>query len=159
MNAWSYENGKERVDEESSKRAEDLRAMVNNITFSDVTFNCKDGVKIYASRMFLAARSPLLRALLLNGMVESKVDIIPLPTIASSIFIEVLRFLYAGGASFHVNMRSTFLSHSWIHIVDLIVALRFFLLERLEVLVVRRLWHDVPPGNISYSVDMLNDNA
>ena len=49
---------------------DDMRALVNNQDFSDITFII-DGQPVYASRVHLAARSEHFRAMLYGGMRES----------------------------------------------------------------------------------------
>ncbi|CAM6126060.1 unnamed protein product [Calypogeia fissa] len=67
----------------------DLRKMLNNPEFSDVTFLCKDKVTVHACSMLLAARSPRFKSILLR---KKKAEY---PTeFSSSTIISIFGFLY-----------------------------------------------------------------
>merc|ERR1719498_1072816 len=68
-----YELRFEPVSIPPSNLVNDLRKLINNPTFSDVTF-VVDGQPVYATRAHLAARSEHFRALFYGGMRESGTD-------------------------------------------------------------------------------------
>lgn len=105
----------------------DLRNMYNNPEFSDVTFLCQDGGRVHASRLFLAARSSVLKSMLTNGMAESRMSEIELKEMSSSVLSSVLEFLYTG------SIDGALLT--WRRAFEVIMAARYFLLESLEATV------------------------
>ncbi|KAL2621569.1 hypothetical protein R1flu_001774 [Riccia fluitans] len=120
----------------------------------------RDGVKVHASRVILAARCEVFKTMLQNGMSESKSDVITLPTVASSTLIEVLNFLYYGECFRKAaDVGNSFLEYDWKLVLNVLFASRFFLLERLEKMVVRRLSSDLPLENVLHSEDTLNKIA
>ncbi|RIA95690.1 concanavalin A-like lectin/glucanase domain-containing protein [Glomus cerebriforme] len=76
--------------------SQDLKLLVNNQRYSDIEILCEDGVKLYANRALLAARSEIFDGLLYNGMRESFDNKISFPEISSSVMEIVLEFLYTG---------------------------------------------------------------
>ncbi|KAL2632036.1 hypothetical protein R1flu_016722 [Riccia fluitans] len=161
MRGWSRPNPGGLINELTTEElGEDPRAMVNNPQFSDIVFLCRDGVQVHALRMFLAARSVVFKEMLLREKAESKNNIIALPTITSSTFIEVLNFLYAGNSQRGDNTHTkASLTYDWKHMMDVLVASQYLLLEGLEKLIVRKLWFDLPPNNVVPQEDMLNKIA
>ncbi|KAL2620300.1 hypothetical protein R1flu_000505 [Riccia fluitans] len=136
----------------SSSLVDDLRGMVNNPDFSDVSFVCSDGVQVYASRMFLGARSAVFRQMVSCGMSEMRSNVVPLPSVGSSVLIHVLRFLYAGEIEFYHTGIDTPSHHSsglnssvppghdWKLMIEVLIAARFFLLDSLVKVTLRRMW-------------------
>lgn len=100
----------------------DLSSMFNNAEFSDVAFLCQDGGRVPACRLFLAARSSVLKSMLTNGMAESRMSEISLPEVSSHVLSSVLEFLYTGAIA----------SLSWRRALEVIMAARYLLLETLE---------------------------
>ncbi|KAL3689436.1 hypothetical protein R1sor_015745 [Riccia sorocarpa] len=138
----------------------DYRKMVNREELSDITFVCEDGVRVHACRLMLAARSSFFRGMLLGGMSESRDSNIELPKISSSVLILLLKFLYAGKLipeDLHPSTsrplpavdsygweRGEYLQLDWSFLVKVIVAARFFMLDRkLEKLIVDKLQSDM----------------
>ncbi|KAL3688595.1 hypothetical protein R1sor_014904 [Riccia sorocarpa] len=169
--------------DESFHLVDDLLSMVNNREYSDMTFLCKDGCEVHASRMFLAGRSVMFKKMLLNGMSESTSTVIPLPLVASSTLIQVLRYLYAGRSfssqlSLGQDARSVEREEpnfegdrerNGLHVtymlelnemVNVVAAARFFLLDRLEDDMLKRLAVFLSERNHdAYTEDMLNSVA
>ncbi|KAL3689433.1 hypothetical protein R1sor_015742 [Riccia sorocarpa] len=137
----------------------DYRKMVNREELSDITFVCENGVRVHACRMMLAARSSFFRGMLLGGMSGSGNSDVELPKVSSSVLILVLKFLYAGklvpedlhpSTSKRVpvfdvyGLERNYLQLDWSFLVKVIVAARFFLLDRkLEKLIVDKLRRDM----------------
>jgi hypothetical protein len=103
-----------------------LRKIVNNPEFSDVTFLCSDGKQVKASRIHLAARSGVLKNLLMNGMAESSANEISLANVSSPVMLSILEILYTGSLL-------DYAPGDWKMGWEVIVASRFFLLPELEV--------------------------
>eukprot|EP00934_Nitzschia_sp_Nitz4_P004906 Nitzschia sp. Nitz4//scaffold150_size53981//18316//20115//NITZ4_006675-RA/size53981-snap-gene-0.67-mRNA-1//-1//CDS//3329537065//4896//frame0 len=70
----------------------EFRAMVDDETFSDITF-IVENTPVYAHKLMLM-RSPYFRALFLGEMKESKLATIPIEQVAHPIFLMVLEYLY-----------------------------------------------------------------
>mmetsp|Transcript_86146 Transcript_86146/g.241096 ORF Transcript_86146/g.241096 Transcript_86146/m.241096 type:complete len:295 (+) Transcript_86146:2-886(+) len=103
---------------------DDLRKLINNPSFSDVTF-LVDNQPVYANRAHLAARSDHFRALFYSGMRESGADEqITLPDISHSVFLLLLEYIYTD----QVGEISSELA------VHLLIAAERFLLDRLKAL-------------------------
>lgn len=88
--AESYEK------KELSILADNLRLVVNDPHNYDVTFVCGDGGRVHASRLLLGTRSSVLRNMLSNGMVETTLSEIALPSITTSAMLAVVEFLSTG---------------------------------------------------------------
>jgi hypothetical protein len=116
--------------ETSPELIANLRDMVNNPEFSDVIFLCSDGKPVRAARMLLAARSNVLKSLLMNGMAESSAKEINLPEVSSPVMLSVLEFLYTG------NLQD-YAPENWKVGLEVIIASQFFLLPELEVVAKR----------------------
>ncbi|RUP50080.1 hypothetical protein BC936DRAFT_140397 [Jimgerdemannia flammicorona] len=101
---------------------QDLKASLNNPDYSDVTFTCKDGEKMYASRLLLAIRSEMLR----NLLRESSSNKVSLPEITSVQFAVVLEYCYTEETP----------SLTFENAVEVFMAAEFFILRRLQEIVV-----------------------
>ncbi|BFI22627.1 hypothetical protein MPTK1_8g14270 [Marchantia polymorpha subsp. ruderalis] len=121
----------------------DQRKMLNNLEFSDVVFLCGDGLKVHACRIVLCARSPVLKSMLMNGMVESRLSEISLPEIDSPVLLSIFEFLYTGTMVEHAPV-------SWRKAFEVISAARFFLLQKLEEIV----WEFLVDGTFDTPIDM-----
>lgn len=78
---------------------DDLRGLINNQTFSDVTF-IVGGRPIYATRAHLAVRSDHFRAMLFGGMRESTVGSeIVIPDVQHEVFLKLLEYVYTDGVT------------------------------------------------------------
>merc|ERR1719329_1321404 len=120
-----YELRFEPVSIPPSNLVENLRKLINNPAFSDVTF-LVEGQAVHANRAHLAARSEHFRALFYGGMREaSGVDEkIALPDIAHPVFLLLLEYVYTD----QVGSISAYLA------VLLLIAAERFLLDRLKAL-------------------------
>ncbi|RGB22955.1 hypothetical protein C1646_748359 [Rhizophagus diaphanus] len=78
---------------------QDLKLLINNPKYSDITILCKNEKKLYSCRAILAARSEVFDRLLYNGMKESYEDQISFPTINSSEMEIILEYIYTGTVS------------------------------------------------------------
>ncbi|RUS34931.1 hypothetical protein BC938DRAFT_477723 [Jimgerdemannia flammicorona] len=101
---------------------QDLKASLNSPDYSDVTFTCKDGEKMYASRLLLAIRSEMLR----NLLRESSSNKVSLPEITSVQFAVVLEYCYTEETP----------SLTFENAVEVFMAAEFFILRRLQEIVV-----------------------
>jgi hypothetical protein len=68
----------------------------NSETLSDFKFICSDGKALPVHRLVLAANSPVMHAMLMTPMSESKSQTCNLDDIDGVTMLEVLRFLYIG---------------------------------------------------------------
>lgn len=114
---------------------QDLRAALNDPKYSDLRFVCKDGREVYASRLILVARCPMLKGMLSNGMAESKMDKIEMPTVTSAAMLAALEFLYTGNIETHQLI--------WLSAFDTIRTARYFLMDRLRDYVMNDLIYSV----------------
>src|SRR5579871_2327138 len=74
----------------------DLRLLINNPKYSDISILCKNEKKLHGCRAILAARSEVFDRLLYNGMKESYENKISFPKISSSGMEIILEFTYTG---------------------------------------------------------------
>merc|ERR1719265_969012 len=120
-----YELRFEPVSIPPSNLVSDLRKLINNPTFSDVTFMV-ESQPVYATRAHLAARSEHFRALFYGGMRESSgtEEQIVLPDIAHPVFLQLLEYIYTD----QIGDVSSDLA------VHLLIAAERFLLDRLKAL-------------------------
>lgn len=104
---------------------DDLRKLINNPQFSDVTFLVENQL-VYATRAHLAARSEHFRALLYGGMRESSSSQEPivLPDLGYSVFLLLLEYVYTDQVG-DIGSRLA---------VPLLIAAERFLLDRLKAL-------------------------
>eukprot|EP00929_Paragymnodinium_shiwhaense_P010216 TRINITY_DN114758_c0_g1_i1.p1 TRINITY_DN114758_c0_g1~~TRINITY_DN114758_c0_g1_i1.p1 ORF type:complete len:515 (-),score=108.81 TRINITY_DN114758_c0_g1_i1:25-1569(-) len=104
----------------------DLRKLINNPVFADVTF-LVEGQPVYATRANLAVRSEHFRALFYGGMCESSGGAdkqIVLQDITHSVFLLLLEYIYTDQVG----------DISWDLAVHLLIAAERFLLDRLKAL-------------------------
>ncbi|CAE7211246.1 ARIA [Symbiodinium necroappetens] len=108
-----------------SNLVDDLRKLINNPAFADVTF-VVENQSVYATRAHLAARSEHFRALFYGGMRESSdaEEQIVLQDVAHPVFLLLLEYIYTD----QVGEISSELA------VHLLIAAERFLLDRLKVL-------------------------
>mmetsp|Transcript_127999 Transcript_127999/g.362299 ORF Transcript_127999/g.362299 Transcript_127999/m.362299 type:complete len:518 (-) Transcript_127999:185-1738(-) len=120
-----YEFRFEPVSIPPSNLVDDLRKLINNPAFADVTF-LVDSQPVYATRAHLAARSEHFRALFYGGMRESSGadEQIVLPDVAHPVFLLLLEYIYTD----QVGDISSDLA------VHLLIAAERFLLDRLKAL-------------------------
>ena len=117
---------------------DDLRKLINNKEFSDITF-IVDGKPIHATRAHLAVRSEHFRALLYGGMRESEAGgEVVLQDVGYECFMKMLEFLYTdtvGDISPHVA-------------VPLLITSERYLLERLKRLCEDRIQKSITEVNV-----------
>lgn len=77
----------------TSMFATQMRSLVNDDEFSDVTFIIENQ-RVYAHRAILAARCEPFAAMLRSGMRESVEGVIPIPNIRRSVFLLLLEYIY-----------------------------------------------------------------
>merc|ERR1719197_1323998 len=121
-----YELRFEPVSIPPSNLVDDLRKLINNPVFADVTF-LVENQPVYATRAHLAARSEHFRALFYGGMREassSPDEQIVLPDIAHPVFLLLLEYIYTD----QVGDIGSQLA------VQLLIAAERFLLDRLKAL-------------------------
>jgi len=120
-----YEFRFEPVSVPPSNLVDDLRKLINNPAFSDVTF-VVENQSVYATRAHLAARSEHFRALFYGGMRESSdaQEQIVLQDLAHPVFLLLLEYIYTD----QVGDISSDLA------VHLLIAAERFLLDRLKAL-------------------------
>lgn len=118
-----YEFRFEPVSIPPSSLVDDLRKLVNNPTFADVTF-LVEGQPVYATRTHLAARSEHFRALFYGGMRESTGtdEQITLHDVSHAVFLLLLEYIYTDQVG---DIPSVLAVH-------LLIAAERFLLDRLK---------------------------
>ncbi|XP_064540349.1 speckle-type POZ protein-like [Drosophila montana] len=77
-----------------SKLADDLGALLEEETLSDVTIVTGDGQKIKAHRLILSARSPVFMAMFKHPSKENELGCITIPDFNYNVIREMLRFIY-----------------------------------------------------------------
>jgi hypothetical protein len=120
-----YELRFEPVSIPPSNLMEDLRKLINNPSFADVTF-LVENQPVYATRAHLAARSEHFRALFYGGMREAShmEEHIVLPDVQHAIFLHLLEYIYTDSVG---DVTSEMAMH-------LLIAAERFLLDRLKAL-------------------------
>uniref|UniRef100_A0A7R9UG27 BTB domain-containing protein n=1 Tax=Pinguiococcus pyrenoidosus TaxID=172671 RepID=A0A7R9UG27_9STRA len=99
----------------------EMRSLVNNQMFSDVTF-IVDGIPIYATRAHLAARCEHFRAMLYGEMREASSEEIVIHDIRHDTFLKLLEYLYTDQVEDLTAESAT----------PLLIAAEQYLLERLK---------------------------
>jgi hypothetical protein len=97
-----------------------IRALVNDEEFSDVTFMIENG-PIYAHRAILSQRSEHFAAMFRSGMRESSERVIPIPAISRQAFLLLLEYLYTDSVKVEVE-----------HAIELYTAADLYHLDRLR---------------------------
>merc|ERR1712157_431856 len=113
----------------TSTYIQQMRDMVNESEFSDVTFIVEDR-NIYAHKTILANRCEHFAAMFRSGMRESHETEIPLPNVSYAVFLLVLEYLYTDSVKIPLE-----------HAVDLFLIAEFYQITRLKemcTVVVRR---------------------
>ena len=111
-----------------SKVGEDAQKMINNPQYSDLVFLCKDGIRIYALRLFLAARSKYFCSMFLSEMKESQLPEVILQDVSSTEMLAVVEYLYTGSLERH-------LPKDWKSACDIIAAADRLSIDSLEFFV------------------------
>ena len=98
-----------------------LRAMVNDDEFSDVTFMVEDQ-PIYAHRALLAQRCEHFAAMFRSGMRESADKaVIPIPNMSRAVFMLLLEYIYTDSVKIELD-----------YAIELYIAADLYQLERLR---------------------------
>lgn len=98
-----------------------MRALVNDEEFSDVTFTV-EGQPIYAHRAILAQRCEHFAAMFRSGMRESMDRaVIPIPDICHAVFLLLLEYIYTDSVKIDLE-----------HAIELYIAADLYQLERLR---------------------------
>lgn len=122
---------------------QDLRSMVNDDEFSDVTF-VVSGHRIHAHRAILAKRCEHFAAMFRSGMRESLEREICIPNIPSSIFKLMLEFLYTDGVKINIDIEQA---------VDLYVAADLYQLDRLKEMCSFVVKRNMNVTNVTYLIN------
>jgi RCC1 and BTB domain-containing protein len=97
-----------------------IRALVNDEEFSDVTFMI-EGQPIHAHRAILSQRCEHFAAMFRSGMRESTERVIPIPNISRQAFLQLLEYLYTDSVKIELELS-----------VELYIAADLYHLERLR---------------------------
>ena len=100
--------------------ASQMRAMVNDDEFSDVTFLVED-TPVYAHRAILAQRCDHFAAMFRSGMRESVERFVPIPDISRKVFLILLEYIYTDAVKIDVE-----------DAIELYIASDIYQLERLR---------------------------
>lgn len=97
-----------------------IRALVNDEEFSDVTFMI-EGQPIYAHRAIISQRCEHFAAMFRSGMRESVERVIPIPAISRQAFLLLLEYIYTDSVKIEVD-----------HAIELFIAADLYHVERLR---------------------------
>jgi RCC1 and BTB domain-containing protein len=97
-----------------------IRALVNDEEFSDVTFMIENE-PVYAHRAILAQRCEHFAAMFRSGMRESLERVIPMPNISKPVFLLLLEYIYTDAVKIELE-----------DAVELYIAADLYRLERLR---------------------------
>eukprot|EP00934_Nitzschia_sp_Nitz4_P006496 Nitzschia sp. Nitz4//scaffold145_size56662//25408//27333//NITZ4_006557-RA/size56662-snap-gene-0.86-mRNA-1//1//CDS//3329536577//6486//frame0 len=124
--------------------AAQMRALVNDEEFADVTFTV-EGQPVYAHRAILAQRCDHFAAMFRSGMRESIERAVVIPDMSRAVFLLLLEYIYADSVKIEVE-----------HAVPLYIAADLYQLERLRDMcctVVRRNLNAENAGPLLQSAD------
>merc|ERR1712224_800005 len=116
---------------------DDMRNLIDNKDFSDVTF-IVEGRPVYASRAHLAVRSEHFRAMLYGGMRESSGGEITIPDVSVNVFMKVLEYLYTDSV---IDIPPELA-------VPLLIAAEQYLLDRLKGICEDRIHKSITADNV-----------
>lgn len=105
----------------TSSYSSQMRAMVNDEEFSDVTFVVEDNQPVYAHRAILAQRCDHFAAMFRSGMRESVEKRIPIPDTSRHVFLLLLEYIYTDSVKIDVE-----------HAIGLYIASDIYQLDRLR---------------------------
>lgn len=97
-----------------------MRALVNDEEFSDVTF-LVDNSPVYAHRAILAQRCEHFAAMFRSGMRESVEKTIPIPNMSRTVFLLLLEYIYTDFVKVELE-----------HAIELYIASDLYQMERLR---------------------------
>jgi N-acetylneuraminic acid mutarotase len=127
----------------------DFQAMINDSTFSDVTFIVEDQ-PVYAHKLMLM-RCSYFQALFLGDMRESRLSTIRIEQVSHSIFLAILEYLYTD------QLRIPF--H---HSMEVFEAADLFMIPRLKTMCEKRMLQSITvenAANIFHASDMHSATA
>jgi len=78
----------------------DLKGLLNDELFSDITFVLEDGVKIKAHKAILGSRCEVFKKMLTSEMQESRKDEIEIKDTGSATFKAIINYIYTDEAEF-----------------------------------------------------------
>mmetsp|Transcript_53125 Transcript_53125/g.60193 ORF Transcript_53125/g.60193 Transcript_53125/m.60193 type:complete len:609 (-) Transcript_53125:2595-4421(-) len=128
----------------SSAYSSQMRAMVNDEEFSDVTFLVEDQ-PVYAHRAILAQRCDHFAAMFRSGMRESVERTVPIADISMNVFLLLLEYIYTDSIKIDVE-----------HAIGLYIASDIYQLDRLRDMcctVVRRNLNAENAGTLVQTAD------
>jgi len=97
-----------------------MRALVNDEEFSDVTFTVEDQ-PVYAHRAILAQRCEHFAAMFRSGMRESLARVIPIPNMSHPVFLLLLEYIYTDSVKIDLE-----------HAIELYITADLYQLDRLR---------------------------
>lgn len=128
----------------TSTYSSQLRALVNDEEFSDITFMVEDH-PVYAHRALLAQRCDHFAAMFRSGMRESVEKIVPIVDISLSVFLLLLEYIYTDSVKIDVE-----------HAIGLYIAADIYQLDRLRDMcctVVKRNLNAENAGTLAQTAD------
>ena len=124
----------------------DLKEMVNDDEYSDVTF-IVEGQHVHAHRAVLAKRCEHFAAMFRSGMRESEEGAkIPIPTISRSVFLLILEYLYTDSVKIDLE-----------HAVDLYIASDLYQISTLRDMCSVVVKRGIGPENAAYVLQQAHD--
>jgi len=102
----------------------DVSEAFKNGLYNDITFNMSDEVRISSNKFVLASRVPFFSTMLFGGLADNlSSNLVPLKCCDSTIFNQILKFVFEGEISFSdLNMQS---------LLDLLETARLFCIDSL----------------------------
>ncbi len=122
-----------------------MRAMVNDEEFSDVTF-IVEGQPVYAHRSILAQRCDHFGAMFRSGMRESVEKTIPIPDTSREVFLLLLEYIYTDSVKIDVE-----------HAIGLYIASDIYQLDRLREMCCTVVKCNLNPNNAGPLVQIAED--
>jgi len=120
----------------SSTLAQDLRSLVNNELFSDVTF-IVEGKKVFAHKLLLCRNSYFL-AMFSSQMMEGSSREIQIPDVSYASFLCVLRYLYTDQADLSLD-----------NAMEIFIAADRFCIERLKRICEKTILNSIDLNNVA----------
>eukprot|EP00531_Pseudo-nitzschia_arenysensis_P014444 CAMPEP_0116127674 /NCGR_PEP_ID=MMETSP0329-20121206/6962_1 /TAXON_ID=697910 /ORGANISM="Pseudo-nitzschia arenysensis, Strain B593" /LENGTH=626 /DNA_ID=CAMNT_0003621781 /DNA_START=253 /DNA_END=2133 /DNA_ORIENTATION=- len=122
-----------------------MRTLVNDEEFSDVTFIVEDQ-PVYAHRAILAQRCGHFAAMFRSGMRESVEKTIPIPDTSRQVFLMLLEYIYTDTVKIDVE-----------HAIGLYIASDIYQLDRLREMCVTVVKRNLNPNNAGPLVQIADD--
>lgn len=127
--------------------ATDLRLLINNPNYSDITIVCEDG-SFYACKAILAARCEVFNGFIYNGMKETYENQIRFPEIKSIAMKIILNYIYTGFCTAEELKNDT--------IIDIYHAADYFQLKNLSDYIIRVIGFFLKPSAESNVPELLS---